>query len=274
MQPMLAHPADPRQVETGLLIDSTDWLFQPKLDGERRLIVCDGNGQVAGYNRDGEITFVPPPIRKVLERMNTEVTLDGELLGGVFWTWDAVRLPSFGITPASRCIDRVTAAYVIATGLAEHTDRIQSLPTALTPDQKASMVRRIIEGRGEGTMAKLVDSPYEPRRSKAWRKIKRLHTVDCVVDWLGDEKENMGLVVYDGTRRVDVGEVGRGTGDGPQVREGDVIEVRCQYVTDDGRLYQPTLPKLRRDKKPEACTADQLASATTDKNLIFHWSTA
>lgn len=270
--PMLADAATERQVATGLFVSSDDWLLQVKIDGERRVVICDGDGAVTALARDGEPTGLPAPIRRVLEQVNVPVVLDGEIVAGTFCVWEAIR---FGdqINERSRCLDRVTAGFAIVQALG--SDRILFVPTALHADEKIAMIERVIDGRGEGTMAKLCASPYDVtgKRSRAWRKVKRMHTIDCVVDWLGDEKENMGLVLFDEHgSRVDVGECGRAVGDGRRVKEGDVVEVRVLNVTASGKLYQPNMPRIRTDKRPDECTTDQLASAYTDKNLILHWA--
>lgn len=60
----------------------------------------------------------------------------------------------------------------------------------------------------EGVMVKLLDSPYRPgRRGKFWLKIKRAHTVDCVIlaaEWGHGRRRgwlsNLHLGVLDETR--------------------------------------------------------------------------
>lgn len=271
--PMLAETAEPRQISTGMFITSDRWLFQPKVDGERRLIICDGKGGVKVLNRDGLPTHLPQAIAQVLAKVNLPVVLDGELLDGVLFIWDVPQFPAYKISETTRCLDRVTMAFGLTHMLG--SDLIRSVPTALDADGKRAMVQRVLDGQGEGIMAKLVASKYEHRRSRSWRKVKVMHEIDCVVAWLGTDKANMGLFVYDHAgRQIDVGEVGRGSADGERVREGDVVSVRIVHVSDDNRLVQPTLPKRRSDKAPAACTVDQLDAARTNKNLLRCWSDA
>lgn len=272
MIPMLAEAADPRQISTGMFIKSEKWLIQPKVDGDRRLIVCDGRGHVEVLNRDGLPTFLPPAVTDLLARVNMPVVLDGELLENRLHIWDVPRFAS-QITPASRCLDRITVAYGITELLG--SDLVRAVPTALDAAGKTAMIERVIAGSGEGVMAKLAASPYEPgRRSRSWRKVKVMHEIDCVVSWLGVEKANMGLHVYDGGRMIDVGEVGRGSADGERVAPGDVVKVRVVHVSADNRLVQPTLPTRRTDKRAEDCTVDQLDAARTNKNLLTTWKDA
>ena len=57
--PMLAETAEPRQITSGLFLTDR-WLFQPKVDGERRIVLCDGAGGVRALNRDGLTVLVHP----------------------------------------------------------------------------------------------------------------------------------------------------------------------------------------------------------------------
>lgn len=272
MIPMLAEQAEPRQVLSGLFIKSDRWIVQPKVDGDRRLIVCDGRGGIEVLGRDGQVTHLPSAIAKLLAKINMPVVLDGELLAGRLFIWDVPRCGT-QVTETTPCIERVTIAYGIAKMI--NSDLVQAVPTAVDPAAKIAMVEKVLAGDGEGVMAKLAASPYVQKRSRAWRKVKVLHEVDCVVDWLGTEKANMGLYLYNAAGdKIPVGEVGRGSADGERVREGDVVTVRVVHVSDDDRLVQPTLPRRRTDKAPADCTTAQLAAARTNKNLLVNWRNA
>jgi ATP-dependent DNA ligase len=132
-----------------------------------------------------------------------------------------------------------------------------------------ALVEQVVIGRGEGLIAKRVGAVYrEGLRSRDWVKIKRHHEIDCVVTWLGAERANMGVGLYDGDHLVDVAEVGRLTGDGRRCQVGDVVTVRCLYASDTNRLIQPTLPRLRTDKTARECTLDQLHAARTNPHLL------
>lgn len=73
-----------------------------------------------------------------------------------------------------------------------------------------------------------------------------------------DGKQNLRLAVYRDGKKVDVGDCTARAGDGLAIKKGDVVEVRYLYVGANGRLYQPTFPKIRDDKAPHECTWDQL----------------
>lgn len=277
--PMLGIPADPDQLDAMVAEDL--WVFEPKIDGKRALVRVD-DGKVTAFGRDGQRIDLPGPVAAAFRPLNVATfEFDGELVGDVFFAFD---MPVAGqaMVPAARWETRHDLMVNIYKTWAPGV-HVQIVPTAIGFDAKTAMVAQVVAGTGEGIMAKLVASPYTYRarpaqRTKAWRKIKRRHTVDCEVLWLGNDtgtgKLNMGLGVYKpgATAPTKIAECGALTGDGPRVVAGDVVEVTCLYASDDDRLVQPTKPMLRTDKAPTDCTFDQLDSARTDKNLLLHWS--
>ncbi|MGE5832672.1 MAG: non-homologous end-joining DNA ligase [Methanomicrobiales archaeon] len=160
----------------------------------------------------------------------------------------------------------------------------------------AEAVRRGLEG----IMAKRLGSPYEPGvRSDSWLKVKALRTCDCVVfGYTRGEGARAGtfgalvLGLFDDGKAVPVGRVGTGF-DGRDLEgilaslapfrserptlagaeRGEitwtvphmVIEVAYQAVTREGRLRMPRFLRIRTDKAPEECTADQLGPG---RNLL------
>jgi DNA ligase D-like protein (predicted ligase)/DNA ligase D-like protein (predicted 3'-phosphoesterase) len=151
-----------------------------------------------------------------------------------------------------------------------------------------------IEKGLEGIIAKKKTSPYEQgSRSGDWLKIKKLHTIDCVIfgytQGTGIRKSTFGallLGLYDNDGKVIyVGKVGTGftqkilnellaqfyplkTNDSPLnleiseevswVKPKFVCEISYQVVTKDGRLRMPRFQRMRTDKKPEECKTEQL----------------
>jgi bifunctional non-homologous end joining protein LigD len=143
----------------------------------------------------------------------------------------------------------------------------------------------------EGVIAKRLDSIYEPgRRSRHWRKIKAMRTIDCVVlGWTpgsGSRSHTFGALLVgaskDGELRW-IGQVGSGFSgqlladlqrkleaietpeppiDDPAlkalkgahwVRPELVCEVTYLELTRGGKLRAPSFRGLRDDKTPEEC---------------------
>lgn len=251
-----------------------------KLDGERLVLVVD-DGEFWGLNRKGETISLPPRLHRAM--MATPIggpgrlMLDGEWMtdgSETFWVFD---LPMGGtmVSPAMP----LTARRDVLTSLfkvGKMPDCVRLAPFAAADDieRKAAIVRRVVEAGGEGVIGKRADSPYTYGRSWDWVKAKRWAEVDCYVTALGiDGKANMGVSLWspEANDWVDVGEVGALTGDGPRVRLHDVVTVRVLYATEANRLYQPGLPRIRKDKAPTECLLDQLDACRGNHAAFADW---
>lgn len=285
MMPMLARPAEPSQMKSVCQTDA--WVMQPKIDGHRRIIASTVT-DTTGWNRSGAKAIVPKPVQRALTGL--DVTLDGELLGDTYVAFDILAIAGQDLTGQP-----LLARLELLTRLIDAADlgpAVRLCPTAVTVDEKIAMVDQVTAGNGEGWMAKAVRSTYRPdtggARNYDWLKIKRIKSVDCIVEWIGTEKRNMGLTMYDTDGRLIEGRDGQGgiaectrlAGDGARVREGDVVEVQFLYATDPtakdphGRLYQPTKPRLRDDKDPHECVVTELDAYRTNKTLVLDWDLA
>lgn len=267
VRPMLASPGKTMHEAVKFAVDDA-YELTPKMDGTRLAVTVGERGAI-GWARSGDMAKIPSAVAENIPYI-PGMTLDGELLGDVYVVFDAPTYPNMvdGLT-----LDRRRfwlEAMFDGWDLRGPGSHVRLCPRAVTLDEKADMIHRIDVGRGEGLVAKRLDSTYqEGVRSRDWIKLKRHHTIDCVVTWLGDPKHNMGLAVYRDGNLVDVGECGTLTGEGLAAKVGDVVEVRVLYASDSGRLVQPTLPKLRADKQPHECTWDQIEAAATNKNLVL-----
>lgn len=273
---MLARTAQHCQLHE--ILHDDRYALDVKADGERRLIHVAG-GTVTLIGRDGQTPTRFPLSAAVLKAFarltGGPFTFDAELIpaDGRLWLFDMPRAGTL-ITPDHGWSVRRTNL-TIAYDSWNPGPSIRLVPYATGTDAKIALIERVAAGRGEGVMAKLVTSKYRPGKSRDWLKIKRRYSVDCVVTWIGTEKQNMGVGLWrDGTLEpVPVAEVGRTTGDGARVREGDVVEVTFQYVSDDNHLVQPTLPRIRNDKLGTECTWDQLEECRSNRTLLATWGT-
>lgn len=266
--PMLATPATPR---TDVFNDD-NWVTELKMDG-RRVIIDIAAGDpptIKPYGRDGNPTYLPKPVLEQLSCCLMACTIDGELIGETLVVFDIIQiadLPEMDYDHRRKFLDGLFDRWS-----PELRPNILLVAAAGTTDDKLAMAERVRRLGGEGIVAKRRDSLYqEGKRSRDWVKLKRQHTVDCVVISLGVEKQNMIVGVFDGPSLTEF-EVGRTVGDGPIAQPGDVIEVQCLYATDDNRLYQPVVKKIRTDKRPDECTIDQLDACRTNKTLALTWA--
>lgn len=264
---MLATPTQDGWNLARYIVDSF-WALEQKVDGRRRMVEV-GEGQLVGRNRTGEPADLPRDVAAAFERLRDlpeRVVFDGELLDGKLWLFDLPAVP--GVRTGSYVERRATLASVVD-NLVEG-DAVEVLPVAFGEEAKQRLAAEVIRQGGEGFVAKHIESIYEPgKRGRRWVKVKLTADVDCVVTAVSPTgKDNMVVALWDGDRLVEVGEVTRLAGDGAHVKAGDVVAVQVLYATVDNRLYQPTRPRIRTDKRPEECTIDQLDTVRVNKEIV------
>jgi bifunctional non-homologous end joining protein LigD len=312
MQPMMAEGGhDP--------FDDPDWVFEPKLDGVRTLayVATDGTTLYSRTGRDhtvqypelsnlatyvnamhsvldGEIVALDekgnPSFERLQQRINLTRQADVERIRSTcpayFYAFDVLWLDGMDLTTLPwRERREILESIVTQTG-----------PLGLTLVHEASG-RTFFDAAKtlglEGIIAKKADSIYDPgRRSRHWRKIKAMRTLDAVIcGWTpggGSRSDSFGALLvgaYDeeGTLRF-VGQVGTGfdakrladmlerlraieidepPSDDPAmsaVKEAHwvspelVCEVEYLEMTKAGRrMRAPSFKGLRPDKAPEDC---------------------
>jgi bifunctional non-homologous end joining protein LigD len=271
--PMLA--TTPKHVTAEQLLGDDAWAMDVKADGDRCAVVVD-EGTVTTFGRNAQRLTRPLPhaVRKQLTTCldSGRYILDGEVVGDMLYLFDLVtvgdKLAGELLGPWHPWdVRRATLDTLLATWPSDGP--IRGVPYAIGAKAKLALVEKVVTGRGEGVLAKRIDSLYrEGARSRDWVKVKRHHEIDCVVMWLGTEKRNMGVGCYEDGKLIEVAEVGRLTADGARCEVGSVVAVRCLYSTEANRLVQPTLPRLRTDKAATECDLAQLDTARTNPLLL------
>ena len=162
-----------------------------------------------------------------------------------------------------------------------------SAPT--TRDELAAILAAVRSAGLEGLVAKRRGSAYLPGTSGAWRKMKFVRTQDCViVGWVPTTDtrslRSLVLAVSDAGRLRYAGRVSVGLDDRTRSRLGAQLAARevadppvtasgthrarwvepewvCEVTyaewSRDGTLRTPVFLRLREDKSPEECTADE-----------------
>jgi ATP-dependent DNA ligase len=310
----LRPPVLPQLARTAKTLPTgADWVYEPKWDGFRSIAFVDG-GDVFLQSRNGK------PLRRYFPELTFaegRYVLDGEIV-----LFDAQGRQDFDalgqrVHPAESRIrmlaeqtpTRFVAFDVLAIGdevlferpQAERRARLEALIDAsvdLTPSTAVPAEAEPWLQGAEGVVAKEASAPYRPGERVGMAKIKRVRTIDAVVQgWRPGKEEGtvgsliLGLYDADGHLRT-VGhtsgfnakqkrelpaklhahETGRrGMGDPSrwandrelewiELRPELVVEVSFDHVSNDRIRHGAKIARWREDKDPRACGVDQLDS--------------
>jgi ATP-dependent DNA ligase len=257
-------------------IEDPQWVAEQKLDGVRCMVQIK-NGSVRLLNRKGALLGASSSkIREAIEREFDALSLfghwlfDGELMpDGTLWLFDLIEAPG-SVTSSQEFRHRRTALETFAglVGWDEGDGLVRIVPQAEGTKAKQALMDAVSAGGGEGIMLKNLAAMYTSYRTEtAGVKVKFVKDVDCVVmdnGTYGKDNRMLGLFC-DGNLVV----VGHCSSIGKQHADvGDVVEVRCLYVTNRDKLYQPRQMRVRYDKAPEECTFDQIESLRTSRVVV------
>lgn len=301
--------------------DDDEWTFEPKLDGVRALayISTDGTRLVSRTGRDQSASY--PELANLATYVNAvNAVLDGEIVAldesgqPSFWLLQQ-RINLSSPTDIERVRKTIPVHFYVfdilwldgrslcEAPLSERRRMVRELVTESGPigfaysvDGDGKAFFQAAKDLGlEGIIAKKLDGIYEPgKRSRHWRKIKAMRTMDCVVlGWTpgsGSRSDTFGALLVgayqDGELRW-IGQVGTGFSgrlladlqhrlselevprpptDDPAlgavrgarwVRPELVCEVVYLELTKGGKLRAPSFKGLRTDKAPEECVLHQ-----------------
>jgi ATP-dependent DNA ligase len=258
---MLAQTIDQKTLVRRLEDDA--WAASEKIDGMRLLAVVD-NGHVTAYGRDGQVINPPTAVMVTITRAlpSNQFILDGELLRqeGRYVVFDLVRAGDLisRETPFAKRYETLRHLAKLCEWGSRST--LSLLPLTTDPYEKVRLVKELATSGAEGVILRRLTGQYSPgARSSDVCKHKFFRDVDCLVVAAGEDgRNNFTLGLYDNGKVVEVGKVTALAGDGPKITVGSVVTVKYLRFTKDGRLREPTLPRLRTDKRPEECLMDQV----------------
>jgi bifunctional non-homologous end joining protein LigD len=187
----------PMHAELGdKVFNSTDWMWEPKLDGYRALAFIDAHGVKLRSRRGLELGEDFPRLADELGKQSVEsMVLDGEIV-----SFDASGKPSFGAMQnrggtseraVLYCFDLLYFAGVDLRR-APYADRRRYLAQCLLPSPRVQLVHAVEDGVAlheaamatglEGVVGKRKNSTYEAgKRSTAWLKVKATNSADFVI---------------------------------------------------------------------------------------------
>ncbi|MPZ74800.1 MAG: ATP-dependent DNA ligase [Nitriliruptorales bacterium] len=195
------------------------WLFEPKWDGFRCIVVRDGDSVELTSRGSRPFTrYFPELLDPLREQLPERCAVDGELLvvGGDALEFDALQQRIHPAASRVRMLADTTPARFVAfdllavdggdllsTPFAERRRRLEEVladakpPLHLTPITDDVATARDwftrFEGAGlDGVVAKRADGEYEPGR-RGWVKVKHQRTADMVVAGFRWHKDGAGV---------------------------------------------------------------------------------
>ncbi|MDX1633715.1 MAG: non-homologous end-joining DNA ligase [Marinobacter sp.] len=183
---------------------SSDWIFEPKLDGERLLaFVHDGKARLYSRNRKCLDDTYPELVEAISGQATTDMVLDGEVVAFRDGLSSFSRLQGrLGIKDPEEARDTGIDVSLYLFDLLYYdgqdlralplTSRKQLLKEALAFDDPLrftshrnedgeSYYREACDRGWEGLIAKRADSPYRSSRSRHWLKFKCVNRQELVI---------------------------------------------------------------------------------------------
>ena len=261
--PQLLNPIDDGLAAT--LLTDPAWLTQEKLDGKRVLIRRSGD-TILGINRKGlQIGLSEPIVRCARTISGMQGLLDGECIGDRYVAFDLLEQACVDLRPQAYR-KRLEALYGMALNGPDYP--IAFIRTATKTLDKRVMLAELRRQNKEGIVFKRLASPYVPGRPASGGdqlKLKFTATASCLGAGSNGIKRSVALELYDGTRRVAVGNVTI-----PPSQQipaaGATVEIRYLYAFSGGSLYQPVYLGVRDDIDAAACTLDQLKFKASEED--------
>ncbi|RRR76464.1 MAG: hypothetical protein EI684_02985 [Candidatus Viridilinea halotolerans] len=277
------------------LIASPAWGMTEKLEGDRAQVHRLMDGSVCMTSRSGEYVNCPLHIAQAMQELLPGISLDGELLTvdahgqaqlyvgaqatvQLFVAFDLLAHPSLPNTTEYPQWYRLAT---LADGLPpfqppfdEHSPPIQGVAMAVQPEAKQQLLAEIRQRQGEGVVMRLLDAPYEGRRSPNWRRFcdRERHLDGVVLGYKAGIGTIAGMVggievgLYDEAGRLrSIGWVGSGWTHAQRAElqarwdagaTGYVVTVKSYGLTFADQVIRPSGVCIRAttDKQPHECT--------------------
>lgn len=259
--PQLLNFIDEEELERYLKDDCC--CMQEKKDGVRCMIVKKGK-IVTGANRKGEVTSLPSSVENAVRMAcgDADATLDGELVGEVFWLFD---LLAIGVHAYAEKTYRERLEGIqewMGDDLRDngtHSGNLQMVPTAIGKASKKALFNRLKQENAEGVVFKRLDSAYKAGRPASGGnqvKFKFYASASVRVHAVNDKRSVQVEVLEKGDWKF----VGNVTIPVNQEipKAGQIIEVKYLYAFPGGSLFQPTCLGIRTDIDEDACLQSQL----------------
>ncbi len=231
------------------------YVMQPKLDGHRLLAKIRRHGGVTYYSRSGEIiddTHLGH-ITKVLQKFPADTILDGELwhpggFGAVasgiagtlsheltYEVFDVLQFAGHNARSVSLNVRRKLYEDILVKLLIESVRPIVQVPVS------EKNYECFIDAGLEGAVIKRIDSPYRNGQRTDWFKLKPYQSDEMRVEIIEQADPGLRFIDYKGRKCYSPKAEAR------KVQLGDIIEVRHDGITDEGKFRNPRFERIRTD---------------------------
>jgi len=249
LAPQLLNAIDEAMVQ--LLIEDDDYMAQEKKDGHRRLALTDPT--VTGLNKKGEAVMLVESIVKSLPKGMT-LAVDGEQIGDKLFVFDLLMRDKRSL----REVDAIRRHQILSS--IEFGKDISVVYNAVTTEEKRALYERLKREKKEGIVFKRKTSAYKSGRPNSGGdqlKFKFQNTASFIVDSITKGKRSVGVVLLEGTTRVQLGKCTIPPNqDIPKV--GDIVEIQYLYAYKGGSIFQPVYLRPRNSVDAVECTTKQL----------------
>jgi len=248
----LLNPVDENQLEA--LLQDSRHVMQEKHDGRPMLIRKQGD-EIIGINRRGLAVALPETMLKAAREIAADFVIDGEGVGDVLHAFDLLEVSGEDVRNRSY-FDRYSGLVC----LLDASSHLRPVSTAVEPEEKLAMIKRLREAGAEGVVFKDCDASFNagrPASGGSQLKFKFVTTASFILGAV-NQRRSVSLLLLDGDEEVAAGNVTIP----PSVEMpgiGTIVEVRYLYAFKESRsVYQPVFLGVRDDLEPIDCMVDQL----------------
>ena len=236
------------------LIKDDRYLMQVKANGHFRQGEKRADGTVISYNKLGIAKPFPPAVEKELAALPLKTFfVDGELVGELYIVFQMLQKDGKSLTELPYA-KRLKHAEDAVDGNGSH---IKTVSTWTGTKAKQGGIALCRKNRLEGVCFKLKDAPYHPGATRVHKKLKFLKQATFRVLALGvGGHNNARLGLLENGKWVGVGGSSM-IGKDKRIHVGSLVEVRFLYMTEDRRIYQPRIERLRDDVSETECTFER-----------------
>ncbi|MFK5892871.1 MAG: WGR domain-containing protein [Pseudomonadota bacterium] len=258
--PQLLNVFEEKRIEE--LINDDSYWAQEKHDGERKIVKCMGLG-FQFINKRGMETGCSQNVvddlsgfnNNFLSGTNVRYLLDGEAVGDEYFVFDILE----GLGQDFRGLPYNERMFKLEGMLSDAgLNNVHVVETARSPEQKRKMYKELKARNAEGIVFKKWNAGFtegRPNSGGNQLKVKFYATATVFVTKI-NQKNSVGFSMVDGDGVEQF--MGNVTLKNFPVSLNDYIEVHYLYAYPGGKLYQPTLIRVRGDVAHDDCYVSQL----------------